>query len=141
MESWPSVQVCETLEEEFEAAERGAAETVDGLIVVAHDNDVAGIVTEEVKQFELGDVGVLKFIDQDVFVAFAELTKALRIAFQEGDGFGDGTIDGDGTFIAQDFLAGAVGAGDFLLERYVFGTLLVSVVIESRFSAWSSAAS
>ncbi len=51
-----------------EAAEGRAAEAVDRLIVVADGDDVAAFAGEQPEQFELGDVGILKFVHQDVAV-------------------------------------------------------------------------
>ena len=47
----------------------GAAEAVDGLVVVAHDHDVVGPVgrpTEQLDELDLGDVGVLELVDEEV---------------------------------------------------------------------------
>ena len=55
-----------------EAAEAGAAKTVDGLVVVAYDHNVARLGAEKFEQAELGDVGVLKFVDENVFVSLLE---------------------------------------------------------------------
>src|SRR5271156_4043852 len=52
------------LEEKLEAAERGAAKTVNGLVIVADDEDVASVGAEQVQELELSDVGVLKFVDE-----------------------------------------------------------------------------
>ena len=52
-----------------EGREAGAAEAVDRLVVVADDHDVVGPVrrpAEQLDQLDLGDVGVLELVDQDV---------------------------------------------------------------------------
>ena len=70
----------ETLEKKFETAEGSAAETVDGLVVVTDNHDVAGIRTEQMKQFQLRDVGVLKFVNQDVLEALLEVVAFSGVA-------------------------------------------------------------
>ena len=52
-----------------EGGEAGAAESVDRLVVVADDHDVVGPVrrpAEQLDELDLGDVGVLELVDQDV---------------------------------------------------------------------------
>ena len=52
-----------------EGGEAGAPEAVDRLVVVAHDHDVVGPVrrpAEQLDELDLGDVGVLELVDQDV---------------------------------------------------------------------------
>ena len=52
-----------------EGGEAGAPEPVDRLVVVADDHDVVGPVgrpAEQLDQLDLGDVGVLELVDQDV---------------------------------------------------------------------------
>ena len=85
------------------------------------------------QKLQLRDVGVLKFIDEDVFVTLAELAQTLGIVFQERDGVGDGAVDGKGALVAKDFFAGAIRARNFLLQRDVFGALFVGVLIERGF--------
>ena len=55
----------------------GTLERVDGLVVVAHGEDVwlsflAGVVREQFYQLELGGVGVLKLIEKDELVLFVQ---------------------------------------------------------------------
>ncbi len=117
-------------EEQFEAAERGAAKTVDGLIVVADYDDVAGISGEQAEQFELGDVGVLEFVYEDVAEAFLKAAETIGIALEEGDGLRDEAVDSDSAFFAEDFFAGAVGAGDLALQSDMLGALVAGVFVE-----------
>ena len=52
-----------------EGGEAGASESIDRLVVVADDHDVVGSIgraTEQLDQLDLGDVGVLELVDQDV---------------------------------------------------------------------------
>ena len=62
----------EAFQEKLEAAERSAAEAVDGLVIVADGHDVSFVAREEFQQAELRDVGVLKFVDEDIAVFFLE---------------------------------------------------------------------
>jgi len=62
--------VGKALQEKFEAAKGRATEAVDGLIVVADHHDIPTLGGEQVQKFELSDVGVLKFVHQDVLKAF-----------------------------------------------------------------------
>ncbi len=73
---------CEALKEKLEAAERGTAESVDGLIIVADNDDVAWFRAQEMQQFELRDVGVLEFIHEDVSESFLKLAAALGVYFE-----------------------------------------------------------
>src|SRR5579864_7601577 len=56
----------EAFQEKFEAAERSAAKAVNGLIVVADGENVLGVADEELQQTQLRDIGILKFVDQDI---------------------------------------------------------------------------
>src|SRR5712672_3995595 len=57
---------CKAFQEQLKAAERSAAKAIDGLIVVAYGENVLGIIDQEFQKAELRDVGVLKFVDQNV---------------------------------------------------------------------------
>jgi hypothetical protein len=78
----------------------------------------------------LRDIGVLKFVHQDVLEALLQLAAAGCIVFEQRHGFGDEAVQRHGVFFAQDFFAGAVGAGDFLLQRHLLGALFESVFVE-----------
>ena len=54
-----------------EGGEAGAPESIDRLVVVADDHDVVRPVrraAEQLDQLDLGDVGVLELVDEDVAV-------------------------------------------------------------------------
>ncbi len=57
---------CEPFQKQFEASERSATKPVNGLIVVAHHHDVARLGGKQMQQLQLRDIGVLKFIHQNV---------------------------------------------------------------------------
>ena len=82
------------------------------------------------EEFELGDVGVLKFVDEDVFEALLEFFAERLIVADELDGAGDERAEGEKVFLAEDFFAHLVGAGDFFLEGDVFDALGEGVVVD-----------
>src|SRR5579859_1263694 len=53
------------LEECQEGAARGAAETKDGLVRIAHGKNILLFPTQQRSEFDLRDVGILKLVDQD----------------------------------------------------------------------------
>ena len=79
----PFAPAGETLQKKFKAAERGAAEAIDGLVVVAYCDDVFSFTGEEFEQAKLRDIGVLKFVDEDVSIFFSERARELRRWFRE----------------------------------------------------------
>src|SRR5438876_5072355 len=74
-----------TLEEKLKAAEGGAAETVDGLVVIADGENVLTIAGEEFEETELRDVGVLEFVDQNVAEFVLQRRSNGRIFFEQVD--------------------------------------------------------
>ena len=52
-----------------DVADRGAAEAIDRLVVVADDRDVPMALREQRDELRLRPVGVLELVDQDVAVA------------------------------------------------------------------------
>ena len=63
----------------------GAAETVDGLVVVPHDADIGSSAGQDLEELELGDVGVLVLVDQDDAEALVE-TVAYRLVVPQDAG-------------------------------------------------------
>src|SRR5712691_10960679 len=76
----------EALQENGEAPERGAAKAVYRLRVVAYGDDVAMVRGELPEQLDLGDVGVLEFVHQDVAITCAERAGKSRFAAKQMDG-------------------------------------------------------
>src|SRR5208283_5808017 len=113
--------------EKLEATKGSAAKTVNGLVVVANDDDVAALRGEQVQQFELRNVSVLKFVHENVFVALLELAPPLRVVLQELHCLRDQAVQGHGAFFPQDLFACPVGAGNFLLQRHLFSPLFVGI--------------
>ena len=78
--------VGEVIAEALDVAEIGAAPAVDGLIFVAHDKNIAMPARQQLHQFILGRVGVLKFIHQDVFEALLVVLADVGMIAQHEDG-------------------------------------------------------
>src|ERR1700739_1076100 len=55
-----------TTQEQGEAAKRCAAEAVNGLTMVADHKQVRPFAAEQPEQFQLRDIGVLEFVDEDI---------------------------------------------------------------------------
>ena len=84
------------LQKQFEASERCAAKAVNCLIVVSHDHNVSWRSRDQLKQSQLRDVGILKFIHQDVPISPLEPFAQRRVLFQQLHGFRHQSIDCDG---------------------------------------------
>src|SRR5882724_8486816 len=121
-----------TLEEELKAAEGGAAKTVDGLVVVADGENVLAITGEEFEKAELGDVRILKFVDEDVAEFVLQRRSNGRIFFEQVDRASNQGTERDTLLFAKKFFAGAIGTGDFELLLDFFESFFIGVVIERR---------
>jgi hypothetical protein len=105
-----------------------AAEAVDRLVVVAHDHHVVRPVRrppEELDELDLGDVGILELIDEQVAEAALPAAQDVRAVAEEADDGGDlfpevegtaalplrlvGPVDERELGEAQDLEGGAVG--------------------------------
>ncbi len=70
----------------------GAAEAVDGLVVVPHHHDVVRAVRrapQQLDQLDLGDVRVLELVDQEVAVLALPSAQDVRASLEEADDRGD----------------------------------------------------
>src|SRR5712675_185911 len=101
-------------QEQLKAAERSAAKAVDGLIVVADRENILGIIDQQLQQAKLRDVGVLKFVNENVAKAILQLGAEGGVALQQTDCSGDQGSEGRALLFAQQLFAGAVGASDLL---------------------------
>ena len=75
-----------------EGGEAGAPEAVDGLVVVAHHHDVVGPVrraAQELDELDLGDVGVLELVHQDVAVLALPPSKDVGAVLEQAGDQGD----------------------------------------------------
>src|SRR6266404_6761115 len=59
-------------QEQLKAAERRTAKAIDGLIIVADRENILGIIDQQLQQAELRDVGVLKFVNENVTKAILQ---------------------------------------------------------------------
>src|SRR3984957_18611997 len=107
-----------------ETAEGRAAETIDGLIVVADRNDVAAVAGQQPKQFELGNIGVLKFVHQNVAVFILNLLAQRVVASQQMCGVHQLCAESEQVPLAEKLIADAIDAGEFFLPGdFLFGGL------------------
>src|SRR5579864_3480803 len=127
----PFAPAGKALEKKFEAAERRAAEAVNGLVIVADGDDVLSVPCQQFEEPKLRDVGVLKFIDEDVAIFFLKRAPQLGVGFEKLDGAGDERAERNALFFTHQFVAGAVRAGDLSLQRDFFGALFENVFIEA----------
>ncbi|OPZ10222.1 MAG: hypothetical protein BWZ10_02441 [candidate division BRC1 bacterium ADurb.BinA364] len=65
----------------------GAAPGIDRLVLVAHDAQVASIAGHQLGQAELGQVGVLVFVNQQVLVAALDFLSRLAVVGKQFDAF------------------------------------------------------
>src|SRR6266403_1638874 len=107
-------------QEQLKAAERGAAKAVDGLIVVADRENILGIIDQKLQQAELGDVGVLKFVNENVTKAILQRGTKSRVALQQTDCSGDQSSEGRALLFAQQIFAGTVGTSNLLFAGHGF---------------------
>src|SRR6266404_2096272 len=124
--------VGKAFEKELEAAEGGAAEAVDGLVVVAHGENIFRGVDQQFQQPQLRDVGVLKFVNQDVAIAVLQRGAQMGVALEHRHRAGDQRAERRALFLAQQFLAGAVGARDLLFAGHGFLAFGERVRVEPR---------
>ncbi len=95
--------------------------------MIADHDQVGALAAELPEKFELRDVGVLEFVDQDVAVARAQGVAQGVIVAEAHDGVHDLRAEGQQLAVAQQQVAGAVGArdfqqlGDFLVADGAFG--------------------
>src|SRR6267154_1013719 len=89
------------LEKKLKAAEGSAAKTIDGLVVVADGENVFAITGEEFEEAELGDVRVLKFVDEDVAEFVLQRRSNGGIFFEQVDRAGDQGTERDALLFAE----------------------------------------
>ena len=97
-----------------EASERSPAKAVNRLPVVADHHQVGALAAQLPEQFELRDVRVLKFIDEDVAISRAEFFAQRVILAEPHDGVHDLRAKREQLALAQQEIAGAIGPRNFL---------------------------
>ena len=77
-------------------------EFIDGLVVVAdcHNTGVF-VVGEKFDDFELGGVGILKFVEQDELVAFGKGEAETGVGFEGLDGFFNHVVEVEETVVSE----------------------------------------
>ena len=122
-----------------EGGEAGAAEAVDRLVVVAHDHHVVGPVrrpTEQLDQLDLGDVGVLELVHQDVAELALPAAQDVRARLEELGHGGDLLAEVEGARCDQRDLVGAVDGRELQeahdLERGAVADVGVGEVVDLR---------
>src|SRR5258706_13616787 len=61
----------------------GAAEAIDRLIGIAHGKDVLLLAADQVHKFDLSEVAILEFIDQEEFCSLLLFRQQFRLLFQQ----------------------------------------------------------
>src|SRR6266481_2503547 len=121
---------CKAFQEQLKAAERSAAKAIDGLIVVAYGENVLGIIDQQLQQAQLGDVGVLKFVNENVTKAILQRGAEGGVALQQTDCSGDQSSEGRALLFAQQLFAGTVGASNLLFAGHGFFALRERIGVE-----------
>src|SRR5712671_5020480 len=117
-------------QEQLKAAERSAAKAIDGLIVVADREYILGIIDQQLQHAELRDVGVLKFVNENVTKAILQRGAKGGVALQQTDCSGDQSSEGRALLFAQQLFAGAVGASDLLFAGHGFFAFREGICVE-----------
>ena len=94
----------------------GAAEAVYALVGVADDAKVAVFFGKEIGENVLGMVGVLVFVDGDVFEFFLIVVSYLRLGLEKLNGFHDDVVKVQGAVFEQCFLVEIVNLSHFFSE-------------------------
>jgi hypothetical protein len=87
-------------EKELKASKRGPAKAVDGLVVVADRENVSRLARQQLQQSQLRDVGVLKFVDEDIAIALLQRFPQRRIVFQQGHSPSNQRSERDSLFLS-----------------------------------------
>ena len=91
---------------------RGAAEFVDGLVVVAHHADVVGAARQQTHQMELRNAGVLILVHDDIAEFLLVVFPRLGVLLQKPHGVKDQIVKVHGTGGLQAARVGRVNFGD-----------------------------
>ena len=75
--------------EQFESSTRGSAKSVNGLVGISDGEDVPFAAGEPGKNLDLGEIGVLEFVDQDEPGAGTGLSQPLPVTVQQRVGASD----------------------------------------------------
>ena len=129
----------EPLIELGEGGEAGAPEAVDRLVVVAHDHHVVGPVrraTEELDELDLGDVGVLELVDEDVPELALPAAQDVGLGPEQPGDEGDLLAEVEGAAPGELGLVRVVDAGELAqpddLERRRVAHVVVGQLVDLR---------
>ena len=100
---------------------RGAAEAVDGLVVVGHRCHVAVAGHQQPQEQALGEARVLELVDEHVAVAVGEPVAHVCVGAQEAEAVQHEVADVERPRVGQHPLVGAVELGELALARAVPG--------------------
>ncbi len=100
-----------------DVVEVGAAPAVDGLVGVAGGADVFVVHGEHVGEDELGVVGVLIFVDEDVLETILELFADGLVVAEEDGHLEEEVVEIEGFVLGEDLLVAGVDAGDVFFEK------------------------
>ena len=106
--------------EVLEGVHHGAAEVVDGLVVVAHDHHVVRPVRrppQQLDQLDLGGVGVLELVHQDVAVLALPPAQQVGPLPEDGDDVGDLLREVQRPALRQRLLVPAIDRGHLTLAH------------------------
>ena len=103
-----------------------AAKRVDRLVVVAHDGQIPELAAEVAHHQVLRPVGVLVFVDHDVFEALLIFLEHLRVAVEEPDGAHQEIIEVERMVLLE---KGVVAEPDPRRQLLVVGTRRLQLVV------------
>ncbi len=84
------------------------------MVVVADSEDVFRIVDQQLQQTQLRDVGVLKFVDENVAIAILQRGAQRGFALQQCNGAGNERAKRRAFLFTQQLFARAVRTGDLV---------------------------
>ncbi len=103
--------------EAHEVLRRGAAEAVDGGVVVARRGDVAVVAGEPAQQQALGEVRVLELVDEHVAPAARDARPHVRALAQQPEGLQDEVAVVERPGLGEHPVVGRVDGGELALAR------------------------
>ena len=117
----------EVLLEVENVVDAGAAPSVDRLVVVADDTDVATVVGEQPNEIQLRDIGVLKLVDQHMSESGAPLAANAGPITKEYDGLDDQVIEIHRMHVREGRLVRPIDASCRLIVLVSLGTHLTGL--------------
>ena len=106
--------------EQFKGGAGRSAETIDGLIGIADREHVPSFSGQLLDDLHLGEIGILKLVDQDEAGMLPLSGQHLRIAVQQFVGMRDHLAEGAQVVLSQHALDGSEHPGDLLAASHHF---------------------